>query len=102
MNVLIFYRHISVVFITDNCCKKYVYWTLNLYTHLGTIELKFNLEGVKIYQKLENQLSCMKVILNNMDAKMVTYSILNDNVSSAVIFSTPEFIKNSIPFLHGK
>lgn len=37
-----------------------------------------------------------------MNAKMVTYSILNDSVSSAVLFSTPEFIKNSVPFLHSK
>lgn len=27
---------------------------------------------------------------------------LNENILSAVLFSTPEFIKNAIPFLHGK
>lgn len=69
--------------------------------YLGSISLKFNLEGAKIYYKLENKISCVKIILNNINAKMVSYSSLGDE-QSAVLFSTPEFIKNSVPFLHGK
>jgi len=60
------------------------------------------LEGVKIYYKTEDQVTCTKIILNNINAKMTTHSSINDNISSAVIFSTPEFIKHSVPFLHGK
>jgi len=60
------------------------------------------LEGVKIYYKSENQVTCTKIIFNNINAKMETHSSINDNISSAIIFSTPEFIKHSTPFLHGK
>lgn len=70
--------------------------------YLGKIVLKFDMEGVKVYYKLENQISCIKIILNSINAKMVQHNTLNDNISSAVLFSTPEFLKNSVPFLHGK
>lgn len=69
---------------------------------LGSIVLKFNLEGIKIYYKLENQISCIKIICNIINAKIVTLNALNDNISSAILFSTTEFIKNSVPFFHGK
>ncbi|XP_025418587.1 vacuolar protein sorting-associated protein 13B-like [Sipha flava] len=65
----------------------------------GSIVLKFNLEGAKIYYKLENQISCIKTILNNISAKMVLYNSLS-NKQSAILVSTPEFIKNAMPFLH--
>lgn len=68
---------------------------------LGSIVLKFNLEGVKIYYKLENQVSCIKIICNNINA-MTTLNTLNDNISSAILLSTTEFIKNAVPFFHGK
>lgn len=60
------------------------------------------MEGVKIYYKTEDLVTCTKIILNNINAKMTMHSTINDNISSAVIFSTPEFIKHSVPFLHGK
>lgn len=66
----------------------------------GTVVLKFNFEGVKVYYKSENQVTCTKIILNNINAKMATNSSINDNNTSAIIFSTPEFIKHSVPFLH--
>jgi hypothetical protein len=55
-----------------------------------------------MYYKSENQVTCTKIIFNNINAKMETHSSINDNISSAIIFSTPEFIKHSAPFLHGK
>lgn len=64
--------------------------------------MKLNWEGVKIYYKSENQVTCTKIILNNINALMVTHNSINDNKQSAIIFSTPEFIKHSVPFLHGK
>jgi len=60
------------------------------------------LEGIKVYYKFENQISSIKIMLNNIYSKMVIQNTLNENISSAVLFSTPEFIKNSVPFLHGK
>lgn len=55
-----------------------------------------------MYYKFENQISSIKIMLNNIYSKMVIQNTLNENISSAVLFSTPEFIKNSVPFLHGK
>lgn len=63
--------------------------------------LNFNLEGVKVFHKLENQIYCTKTILKNVNAEIIKYNTLNDP-PSAVLLSTPEFNKNSAPFLYGK
>lgn len=47
-------------------------------------------------------MSCIKIIFNNINSKMVIRNTLNENISSAILFSTPGFIKNSVPVLHGK
>lgn len=100
MFILIIYEttYTSVLLTNDGlyiCIKLFL-------SYLGTIVLKLSLEGVKIFYKLENQLPCIKIILNNINARMVTYNTLNDKIASAILFSTPGFIKKSVPFLHGK
>lgn len=91
---------LNVIVNYNYCCKTLVLSFKNFI--LGTNVLKFNLEGIKVYHKLENKISCTKVILNNINAFMIKQNKLVDNNSNAVLFSTPEFSKNSVPFLHGK
>lgn len=98
--VLIIYENIYTSVLKND--RLYIF-IKPLLSYLGMIVLKLSLEGVKIFYKLENQLPCIKIILNNINAKLVTHNTLNDNIaSSAILFSTPGFIKKSVPFLHGK
>ncbi|XP_050421986.1 intermembrane lipid transfer protein VPS13B-like isoform X2 [Adelges cooleyi] len=88
-------NHRRLIYITN-----YIFKSSLLNDAPGTIILKITLEGAKMFHKLDCQTTCTKIIFNNCTTKIVNNILNKDNGESTILFSTPEFIHNSLPFLH--